>query len=192
MRLSQETDGKGTKRQTADARELAKRKCWQVVEVYEDADHSAYKRKPRPAFERLLSDLQGRKLDGLVVYDVDRLARQPRDLERLLDLFDQRPLVFGTCQGELDLATSDGRFLARILVNVANKSSSDTARRIARKHLALAQEGKPVGGYRPFGYEADRLTLEPKEAQLVRQAASDVMAGVGPTHHRPKRRGEGD
>lgn len=178
VRLSQETDGLGLARQESDARELAKGRGWHVARVYADADSSAYKRKPRPAFEAMLSDLQSRQLDGLVVWDCDRLARQPRDLERLLDLFDQRPLGFATCQGEIDLGTTDGRFVARLMVNVANKSSADTGRRIKRKHLELAQNGVAVGGWRPFGWQADKKTLDPSESELIRQAVQDLLAGT--------------
>jgi site-specific DNA recombinase len=36
-----------------------------------------------------------------------------------------------------------------------------------------------VGGNRPFGWQADRRKLDPVEAALVRQAAVDILAGVG-------------
>src|SRR5207302_998658 len=48
-----------------------------------------------------------------------------------------------------------------------------------RKHLELAQKGIPVGGNRPFGYQKDKLTLEPSEAALLEEAAKDLLAGVG-------------
>lgn len=178
VRLSEETDGLGLQRQEADARALAKRRKWNVIELYSDPDNSAYKRKPRPAFEAMLRDLESGKLEGILVYDLDRLARRPADLERLLDLYEARPFGFATCGGELDLATSDGRFVARLMINIANKSSADAGRRITRKHIELAQNGVPVGGFRPFGWQADRRTIEPAEAEMIRDAVDALLAGA--------------
>src|SRR5207244_2654759 len=80
--------------------------------------------------------------------------------------------------GDVDLATHDGRFHARILGAVARKESDDKSRRIRRKMDELAKAGKlSGGGSRPFGYEDDRLTIRKAEAALIRQAAQRVMAG---------------
>ncbi|HEX3196276.1 MAG TPA: recombinase family protein [Propionibacteriaceae bacterium] len=52
---------------------------------------SAYRRRVvRPGFEQLLTDLASGLIDGICVWDSDRLARQPRDLERLIDLYETR------------------------------------------------------------------------------------------------------
>ncbi len=182
-RISEDIEGRGlgVKRQESDARALAKLRRWQVVEVFVDNDLSAYKPKVvRPDFERLLDSLAAGALDGVVVYDLDRFARKPVDLERAIRIFDDRDgLVFATVQGDIDLSSSDGRTMARIMVAFANKSSMDTSRRVKRKHLELARSGVPVGGNRPFGWLPDRRTLDLRETELLRQAASDVLAGVG-------------
>lgn len=175
VRLSEETDGLGLKRQEQDCRQLTRK----PVRLYCDPDNSAYKKVKRPAFEAMLTDLEAGLLDGIVAYDLDRLARRPSDLERIIDLYDQRSLTFATVQGEVDLSSADGRTMARVLVAFANKSSMDTSRRVKRKHLELAQKGVPVGGHRPFGYKADKKTPDPSEAKLVVQAAQDILQGVG-------------
>lgn len=171
----------GLQRQRQVCRDLALKRGWRVIHEYEDAGLSAYNRRViRPGFERMLADLDGGILDGIVAYDHDRLARQPLDLERLIRIFESRNgLVFATAQGDLDLASPDGLFIARLMVNFASKSSADTGRRVAAKHLQLAQHGVPVGGTRPFGWQTDKRTINAVEAALIRQAAHDVMAGVG-------------
>jgi len=132
-RISKDDDERacGVARQTADCHAIAAVRRWTVAEPYLDNDLSAFKAQVRrPAFERMLQDLKAGLLDGLVVYDLDRLARQPADLERILSIFDSRPsLRFATVQGDLDLMSSDGRTMARVLIAFANKSSMDTSRR---------------------------------------------------------------
>jgi site-specific DNA recombinase len=171
----------GLQRQREANEKTAADRCWQITREYEDAGVSAYKRRVvRPGFEQLLTDLASGLIDGICVWDSDRLARQPRDLERLIDLYETRKgLVFATANKDVDLSSSDGRFYARLMVNVANKSSADSGRRIAAKHLQLAQAGVPVGGNRPFGWQVDKRTINKEEAALIRQAARDVIAGVG-------------
>jgi site-specific DNA recombinase len=172
-------DGAGVERQLADCLALAARRGWEVVETYVDNSESAYKAgHVRPEYERMMTDLRGRRLDGLVVWNIDRLYRKPRELEDLLELAEDGQLAFGVVGGDYDLATSDGRFVARLMVNVANKSSADTARRMARKVLADAQAGKPHGGQRPWGYEADRVTVNPAEAAVIRECCGRLIGGA--------------
>jgi DNA invertase Pin-like site-specific DNA recombinase len=185
LRISDDIEGlaKGVGRQESDCRKLAKQRGWTVAKVYSDNDISAYKaRVIRPDFELMLVDLRSGTIDGVVTYDLDRFARKPTDLERAIEIYDaRRGLGFATVQADIDLSTSDGRTMARVMVAFANKSSMDTSRRVKRKHLELARSGVPVGGNRPFGWKADRKTLDPKETRLIRKAVDDIFAGVGLT-----------
>lgn len=169
----------GVERQRADCRTIAKLRGWEVREEYVDNDRSAYKRTiVRERFEALLTDLASGAIEGVVVYDLDRFVRQPRDLERAIDIYDDKPgLVFASAQGDINLQSTDGRTMARVMVAFANKSSADTGRRVARAHLENARQGKPVGGFRPFGWKRDKATLDPAEALLARKAIDDALAG---------------
>ena len=67
------------------------------------------------------------------------------------------------------MTTRIGQFQARILGAVAKKESDDKSRRIRRKHEEIAANGKVSGGgSRPYGYEADKVTVRPAEAAIVR------------------------
>lgn len=181
-RISDDVAGNalGVQRQEEDCRVLANLRKWPVEEVFVDNDFSAFKKNVvRPAFERMLLALKKGDISGIMVYDLDRLARQPVDLERIISIYDDHPLVFASVQGDIDLSTPDGRTMARVMVAFANKASMDTSRRVKRKHLELARNGVPVGGNRPFGYRRDKKTLEKQEASLIVEAANQVLNGVG-------------
>ncbi len=79
-RISQDRDGEGlgVKRQLGDCREDAARRGWTVAEEYVDDDISAYSGKLRPAYERMLSDIEGRRRDAVMVWHMDRLHRPHR------------------------------------------------------------------------------------------------------------------
>ncbi|MEU6635426.1 recombinase family protein [Streptomyces rochei] len=176
-----EGDALGVARQQQDCERLADLRSWQAVKVYEDNDVSAFKRNVvRDEFELMLRDLRAGLIDGIVAYDLDRLARQPRDLERLIEIYDERPrLEFATVTNDINIGTPDGRTMARIMVAFANKSSHDASRRIKRKHLELAQQGKDSGGPAPYGWRKDdRTKVDPEAAKAIREAQREILAGV--------------
>jgi site-specific DNA recombinase len=188
MRLSE----KGITRQKEDIARKAGQIGVEISEWYPENDVSAFKKRRirlpdgrsvwrviRPEFRRMLRDYEDGRIDGIIYYDLDRMARQPRDLEDQIDLveFCKRPVEAVT--GNIDLRTSSGRAMARVLVAMANKSSEDTARRVARQKLQGAQEGNGArfrGYHRKFGYSGDGEIVE-AEAAVIREAARRFMAG---------------
>lgn len=182
VRISDDTEGdaKGVGRQRDDCCGLAAVRRWSVARVYEDNDFSAYRRGVvRPEFERMLEDLHLGVIKGVVVYNLDRFVRQPKDLERAIDIFEQRSdFVFATLEGDINLSTIDGRTMARVLVAFANKSSADTGRRVKRKQLELASEGKPHGGRQPYGWQEDGLTADPEARKEILGAHSAILGGA--------------
>ncbi|MFB8351689.1 recombinase family protein [Streptomyces niveus] len=173
-------DGReGLFRQREDVFGLARSKHCDVHRIYEDNDTSAYKRRvKRKGFEEMILDLESGVISGILAHNIDRIARQPRDLERLIDIYEQarRPMVFATTPGDYDLTTEDGRFHARIYVTIANKFSADAARRVARQKLAEATEGKPHRGRRAFGWK-DSEHIDEAEAALLKKARREVLLG---------------
>jgi hypothetical protein len=128
----------------------------------------------------MLADMQAGAVDGVIVYHLDRLHRQPRELEEFFEACGQAGVRdMATVSGNIDLGTDDGRFHARILGAVARKESDDKSRRIRRKMEELARDGKVGGGgTRPFGFENDRVTVRRSEARLIRKAAEGILLGA--------------
>lgn len=170
---------KGVLRQREDIEALA---GGSPVKWYEDNNLSAFKRNiRRPDFELMVKDLKAGRISGILAYDIDRVYRQPRDLERVIDIYEtaKEPLTFKTLSGQnFDLTTSDGRFSARLFVNIANKSSEDTKRRVIRSNLAKAQKGKTHATGLVFGWlEGDPSKLDPKNAAIRKKAVEKHISG---------------
>jgi site-specific DNA recombinase len=188
-------DAAGVARQEQDARALAARLGWQIDEhaLIPENDASAFKRRKvtlpngrtelrvvRDGFRHMLDLIVTGQVDGLIAYDLDRIARDPRDLEDLIDAVEQRTprLPVESVTGSLRLATDSDVTMARVMVAIANKSSRDSSRRIKRKNDELAEHGKyGGGGARRFGYERDGVTIIPREAEAIRWAAHRVLEG---------------
>ena len=94
-------DGLGIERQREDCRKLAEQRGWTVVQEIVENNTSATI-GPRPGFERLLQLMQGRQIDAVVVWHVDRLLRKMTDLERVIELVETSGvrLVDGALRGQ--------------------------------------------------------------------------------------------
>lgn len=174
-----EEERRGVLRQREDIETLA---GGAPIRWYEDNNLSAFKRNVRrPDFEQMVKDLRNALISGILAYDIDRVYRQPRDLERVIDIYEtsKESLTFKTLSGQnFDLTTSDGRFSARLFVNIANKSSEDTKRRVIRGNLSNARKGKSHAMGLTFGWqEADPSKLDPDTAPIRKRAVEKYVAG---------------
>ena len=93
--LDRTGEGQAVARQRKDCLALSKRRKWTPIE-YVDNDRSATNGKVRPAYQRMLADIRDGKVGALVAWDLDRLYRQPRELEDLIDLADEHRLALAT------------------------------------------------------------------------------------------------
>jgi DNA invertase Pin-like site-specific DNA recombinase len=170
-------EGLGVERQEQLCRKLARERGWMVVEVYVDNDRSAYSGKARPAYQRMLADIDVGLRDAVLCVDLDRLTRRPAELEAFMELADRRGIALANVSGDTDLSTSDGRFKARIMGAVARQESEKKAERVSREAEQAAFRGVARGSRRPFGYEADRVTVREDEAALIKDAVERVLCG---------------
>ena len=130
LRQSEDRNGNmlAVDRQREDCTKLCAERGWATTE-YVDNDTSATAKKPRPAYQRMLADVQAGTIEAIVVWDLDRLYRQPRELEDLIDLADQKRLALATVSGDADLSTDMGRLVARIVGNREPRARSNARAR---------------------------------------------------------------
>lgn len=172
-------------RQEADCRAYAEAHGWEVVAVFRENDTSAFKQRTitlpsgervrrvvRPQFRAMLTHLTGGQAQVMIAYDLDRAVRDPRDLEDLIDAKVLGGFEVRSVTGSLRLDTDSDVAMARVLVAMANKSSADTARRVARAAKQQAIEGSWHGGRVPFGYRAENgfLVIDPVTGPLAVEA----------------------
>jgi site-specific DNA recombinase len=125
----------------------------------------------------MLDAMKQGQFDAVLCWHTDRLYRSMRDLERVIEIADAQRIEIRTVQGgTLDLSTSAGRMVARILGSVARQESEHSSERRKRANVQRAASGQWVVARRPLGYTLDGTPLEP-EASAIRQAITDVLAG---------------
>nr|WP_243696198.1 recombinase family protein [Labedella phragmitis] len=172
-------EGLGVQRQLKDCRKLAAERGWTVAEEYVDNDTSAFRGKARPAYERMLADIESGSRDAVIAYHQDRLTRRPIEWEQFVELCDRAGVEqLVTVTSDIAFGNDNGMLIARITAAVAANESDRKSARIRRKIAENVELGLPNGGaQRPFGFEDDRMTVREAEAQIVRSLAERFLAG---------------
>ena len=80
--------------------------------------------------------------------------------------------------GDIGLNDPDALMLLRFKGAMAAREVAKIRERVKRKHQELAERGLyHGGGTRPFGFRADRVTVDEAEAALIREAADRILSG---------------
>jgi site-specific DNA recombinase len=189
VRLSRDRSGlsENLAIQRTDCEEHAQAQGWEVVAVYEDNDLSAsrYARNHgRPSYQRMLAAIKAGEVEAVLVTEMPRLYRRLEELLELIYLAEATPfrLIETVEGGGYNLSTAEGIHNAVSAVNNAVLETRRFSDRMKRKKRAQAREGRFGGGVRPFGYEADGVTVRESEAAIIREVAERIIAGESLYH----------
>lgn len=149
----------------------------QAGETLIDRGLSAWNpRVKRPAWNRLMERLESGESAGFIVFDLERFTRQPKDGERIIESA-ERGLLILDADAEFDVMSPSGRKSFRDALNVAEYFSMRLSARVTRGKRLKAMKGEPNGSKRPFGFEADRVTVRESEAEILRELTRRLLAG---------------
>lgn len=181
LRISLDRTGEGlaVDRQREDGEKLLALRGWTLAETFTDNDISAAGGKKRPGFDRLLKAVEEDRIDVVVAWSLDRLTRNRRDQLRLIEVCQRHSVNLALVRGaDVDLSSAVGRAVADILSATARMEVEQKSERQVRAIMQAAQQGRMVGGRRPFGYTPDGLHLDPDEAPLVAQMYQRFLTGA--------------
>ena len=148
-------DELGIDRHRADLQALCHRQHWLVHQEFVDNDQSASPERrntPRPAYTRMLAAARAGGIKRILCWHIDRLVRDNREAEDIIDLCRDRSIELWTRDGQTDLSTDSGRTPFRILTSVAR---GEIERKSERQKAAMVQRaghGPAWWPTRPFGY----------------------------------------
>lgn len=143
---------------------------WQLIETAYDDGGLSGSTMARPALQRLLAEIEGRRIDIVLVYKVDRLTRSLADFARIIETFDAHGVSFVSVTQQFNTTTSMGRLTLNMLLSFAQFEREVTGERIRDKIAASRARGLWMGGHVPLGYDlqARSLVANPDEAAIVR------------------------
>jgi len=124
----------------------------------------------RPAFQRLLTDIEAGKVDAVCVYKIDRLSRSLLDFARIIEFFEKHDVTFTAVTQQFSTANAMGKLTLNILMSFAEFERQVIAERTADKMSASRRNGLWMGGRPVLGYDIEekRLIVNSEEAEYVR------------------------
>ena len=125
----------------------------------------------RPAFQRLLVDIEAGKIDVVIVYKVDRLSRSLLDFAKVMERFSKSGASFVSVTQNFSTADAMGRLTLNMLMSFAEFEREMIGERTRDKMAAARRKGKWTGGPVPLGYRVEdkRLVVDEMEAVIVRE-----------------------
>ncbi len=92
---------------------------WTILSTsYDDGGFSGGSTE-RPGLQKLLKDIEDKKIDVIVVYKVDRLSRSLNDFALMMNLFDKNSVSFVSVTQAFNTTNSMGRLTLNILLSFA-------------------------------------------------------------------------
>src|SRR6202161_3518673 len=152
---------------------------WRLIrDRYDDGGFSGGS-MDRPAPQKLLIDVQARRIDVIVVYKVDRTTRSLADFAKLVETFDAHDVSFVSVTQSFNTTTSMGRLTLNVLLSFAQFEREVTGERIRDKIAASKKKGMWMGGVVPHGYRVEdrKLLVVEEEAAVVRLIFDLYLAG---------------
>jgi len=144
---------------------------WTLVDEHYDDGGFTGANIERPAFQRLLADIEAGKIDVVVVYKVDRLSRSLLDFAKVMERFSAAGASFVSVTQNFSTADAMGRLTLNMLMSFAEFEREMIAERTRDKIAGARRKGKWTGGPVPLGYtvENKKLVVNELEAVLVRE-----------------------
>lgn len=138
----------------------------------------------RDVLQEALEDAKAGAYDILVVYKDDRIGRRMWEIgSYVMALKSYGVDIYTVTDGCISPETDDvmGQMMLALRYGNAQKSSSDTGRRVKDTAQKLVQRGKYMGGYAPYGYQLElsgeiskhgralhHLVIREEQAEVVR------------------------
>ena len=149
----------------------AEREEMQIVGIYEDAGKSGKSIEGRPAFKKMLSDIQeGLDVDYVLVYKLSRFGRNAADILNSLEFIQSYGVNLLCIEEGIDSSQTSGKLLISVLSAVAEIERENILEQTMNGRREKARQGKWNGGPAPYGYSLkdDTLVIEEDEAEIVR------------------------
>ena len=150
---------------------FAEREEMQIVGIYEDAGKSGKSIEGRPAFKRMLSDIQeGLDVDYVLVYKLSRFGRNAADILNSLEFIQSYGVNLICIEEGIDSSQTSGKLLISVLSAVAEIERENILEQTMNGRREKARQGKWNGGPAPYGYSLkdDTLVIDKDEAEIVR------------------------
>ena len=152
--------------------------------IWRDTESGAY--IERPGLNRMLQAVKSRRVDVVIVYDHDRLSRDPLDLLNIQRVFIDAGVPLEFVRGPSD-TSPEGQLMTYFMGYAAQRERLQFMERSLRGREQAARNGlmPTTGGRGLYGYDYDRASrrriINETEAVAVRMMFRWALEGISTT-----------
>ena len=166
-----QVDGYSLDGQKNNLKRFADREEMIIVDIYEDAGKSGKSIEGRPAFKKMLADIEnGMQVDYILVYKLSRFGRNAADILNSLEFVQSYGVNLICIEEGIDSSQTSGKLLISVLSAVAEIERENIIEQTMNGRREKARQGGWNGGFAPYGYglKDNQLFIEEKEAEVIR------------------------
>lgn len=149
-----------------------------LADIYVDEGVTARKKyKNRPAFMRMLRDVEADRIDLILFIKLDRWFRNIADYYEVQKLLDAHHVRWIATEEDYDTTTANGRLHLNIKLSIAQDESDRTSERIKFVFDSKVKRGEVISGKAPLGYriEEKHLCLDPDTVPIAQDIFSQYL-----------------
>ena len=174
------TDKQTVENQVMELRQIAERRGWEVVEVYNDAGISGSKgRDQRPGLDRMLKDASKRRFDVVMAWAIDRLGRSLIDLLGTVQHLEACQVDLYLDQQAIDTTTPAGKLMFQITGAFAEFERSMIRQRVNAGLKRAIEQGKTLGRPKIDPKLEQRILSHLRKGKGILKVARECGVGTG-------------
>ncbi|GHU54749.1 resolvase [Clostridia bacterium] len=146
-------------------------------EVYEDKGFSG-KNTKRPAFQKLMQDVEKGNIKRIIVYRIDRFSRNLADFANTYEFLSAHNVELVSSTERFDTSSPIGKAMLGIIMIFAQMERETTVGRIKDNYYKRGELGLFVGGYPHLGFitvPTTKCSMKTKKFEVVPNEAKIVV-----------------
>lgn len=148
------------------------------VKIYTDKGFSG-KNISRPAFQRMMADIEEGGIEAVVVYRLDRISRSVVDFAGIIEILNKHNVGFISANEKFDTASPAGKAMLYIIMVFAQLERETIAERIKDNYYQRGSEGVWMGGPAPFGFDNIKIPISGKRvATIIENADIELVKQI--------------
>lgn len=190
LRLSNEDYNKGESSSIINQREMLTKYCKEigltVIDEYVDDGYSGTN-FDRPAFKRMLKDLEFKKIDTIITKDMSRLGREHIDTCYYIEkYFPENNIRYISLLDGMDSAIDNGlNDLTPFKAILNDMYAKDISKKVRSSKRVRAEAGLYMGTFTPYGYiknpeNKNHLIIDIRVSNIVKRIFDMGAEGISP------------
>lgn len=192
LRLSKDDEGKeesaSIKNQRSIVTEYAQKNGFLIVDEYVDDGYSGTN-YDRPAFRRMIADIESGKINCVITKDLSRLGRNGARTSDLLDEYFPKHNVryIAIIDGYDSFNMTSGTAMTVPMLTVMHEMyARDISNKIRSSFHAKMEKGEYIGNFAPYGYKKDKdnknhLVIDYQVSHIVKEIFQMAANNTSPS-----------